>query len=137
MATFDFSTKQKMATLLEVYKVFVNHLYKALVVQDDVNNIRKIAESLIIELGQAKLEESCVQASERNFARSTSSLERNFAGGANFLEHNSVQNCVSDSKHEPKNSRVLTFKLVSHLPDTRLPTPGSEPRQKPQGRVNC
>lgn len=63
MVTFDFLLKQKMTTLLEIYKVFTNHLCEPLVSQDDVNNIRKTVEYLIMKFSHAKLEESRFQAS--------------------------------------------------------------------------
>lgn len=50
-----------MMTLLGIHKVFMNPLYKPLVAQDDVDHFEKIAESLIMEFSQVKLEERYAQ----------------------------------------------------------------------------
>lgn len=51
----------------------MNHLYEPLVAQDDVNNIGKMTESLVIEFDQAKLEKQRAQATEAIFEDTSSS----------------------------------------------------------------
>lgn len=62
MANLDFSSKQKMATLLGINNLF--NINECLVAQGDIKNIGKTVESLVIKFDQKKFEEYLFSRSE-------------------------------------------------------------------------
>lgn len=66
-------------------------MYKSSAAQNDVNNIGKTIEFLIIEFGQVKLDETRAQASERNITRGASFSELISAEGVSSSECSFVQ----------------------------------------------
>lgn len=130
MATFNFSLKQKMATLLRIYKVFMNHMHEPMVVQDAVNNFKKTV--VIMEFGHAKHEELHAQATE-TIARGTSSSEcssvevRVLQNIALFKVMFQIAN-ASQINVTFQLSGASLFSVASQLPNARLPRLASPAR---------